>query len=74
MSPIQDMTTCHILIESTCNSPRLPIGGFSALTPPLTIVRKDGGDGSLFSTMTCANLYVRPFRFEVSRADLTDHL
>lgn len=36
-------------------SPRLPIGGFAALSPALTIVRKDGGDGSLPSVMTCVN-------------------
>lgn len=43
------------LIVVSINSPRLPIGGFSALTPSLTIVRKDGGDGSLPSVMTCVN-------------------
>lgn len=41
-------------------SPRLPIGGFSALTPPLTIVRKDGGDSSLPSVMTCVNYIKLP--------------
>ncbi|GAA5900666.1 hypothetical protein JCM8208_000560 [Rhodotorula glutinis] len=39
-------------------SPRLPIGGFGALSPPLTIVRKDGGDAALPSVMTCVN-YVK---------------
>ncbi|KAK4050250.1 Ubiquitin fusion degradation protein 4 [Microbotryomycetes sp. JL201] len=47
-------------LSFTTGSPRLPIGGFAALTPPLTIVRKDGGDGSLFSTMTCANFLKLP--------------
>jgi len=41
-------------------SPRLPIGGFAALTPPLTIVRKDGGDGALPSVMTCVNFLKCP--------------
>lgn len=40
--------------------PRLPIGGFAALTPSLTIVRKDGGDGSLPSVMTCVNYIKLP--------------
>ncbi|BGP01543.1 Ubiquitin fusion degradation protein 4 [Rhodotorula toruloides] len=39
-------------------SPRLPIGGFAALDPPLTIVRKDGGDAVLPSVMSCVN-YVK---------------
>ncbi|BGP25982.1 E3 ubiquitin-protein ligase TRIP12 [Rhodotorula toruloides] len=39
-------------------SPRLPIGGFAALDPPLTIVRKDGGDSVLPSVMSCVN-YVK---------------
>ncbi|GAA5940144.1 hypothetical protein JCM10213_008342 [Rhodosporidiobolus nylandii] len=41
-------------------SPRLPIGGFAALTPPLTIVRKDGGDAVLPSVMTCVNFVKLP--------------
>ncbi|GAA6053157.1 hypothetical protein JCM3770_002881 [Rhodotorula araucariae] len=41
-------------------SPRLPIGGFSALSPPLTIVRKDGGDSTLPSVMTCVNFVKLP--------------
>ncbi|KAL8280298.1 hypothetical protein RQP46_007215 [Phenoliferia psychrophenolica] len=41
-------------------SPRLPIGGFASLTPTLTIVRKDGGDGSLPSVMTCVNYIKLP--------------
>lgn len=44
----------------TACSPRLPIGGFAALTPSLTIVRKDGGDGSLPSVMTCVNYIKLP--------------
>ncbi|KAK4698568.1 E3 ubiquitin-protein ligase TRIP12, partial [Phenoliferia sp. Uapishka_3] len=41
-------------------SPRLPIGGFASLSPTLTIVRKDGGDGSLPSVMTCVNYIKLP--------------
>ncbi|SGZ20511.1 BQ5605_C021g09283 [Microbotryum silenes-dioicae] len=41
-------------------SPRLPIGGFAALSPTLTIVRKDGGDPSLPSVMTCVNYFKLP--------------
>ncbi|GAA5852212.1 hypothetical protein JCM8547_006700 [Rhodosporidiobolus lusitaniae] len=41
-------------------SPRLPIGGFAALSPPLTIVRKDGGDAVLPSVMTCVNFVKLP--------------
>ncbi|GAA6035633.1 hypothetical protein JCM8097_004938 [Rhodosporidiobolus ruineniae] len=41
-------------------SPRLPIGGFAALSPPLTIVRKDGGDKMLPSVMTCVNFVKLP--------------
>ncbi|GAA5888057.1 hypothetical protein JCM5296_005418 [Sporobolomyces johnsonii] len=41
-------------------SPRLPIGGFAALNPPLTIVRKDGGDAMLPSVMTCVNFVKLP--------------
>ncbi|KAI5475050.1 E3 ubiquitin-protein ligase TRIP12, partial [Pseudohyphozyma bogoriensis] len=41
-------------------SPRLPIGGFPALSPSLTVVRKDGGDGSLPSVMTCVNYIKLP--------------
>ncbi|GAA5894262.1 hypothetical protein JCM6882_007615 [Rhodosporidiobolus microsporus] len=41
-------------------SPRLPIGGFGALSPPLTIVRKDGGDAVLPSVMTCVNFVKLP--------------
>ena len=43
--------------------PRLPIGGFKALTPPLTIVRKDSEkleQFSLPSVMTCANYLKLP--------------
>lgn len=45
-------------VRSPRCSPRLPIGGFAALDPPLTIVRKDGGDAVLPSVMSCVN-YVK---------------
>lgn len=53
--------------------PRLPIGGFAALSPPLTIVRKGGGDKELLSCMTCVN-YVcyRAFRSRCIQAPFAD--
>ena len=40
----------------TTGCPRLPIGGFGALTPPLTVVRKSyGGDSHLPSASTCTH-------------------
>ncbi|ORY53559.1 hypothetical protein BCR33DRAFT_710961 [Rhizoclosmatium globosum] len=61
-------------------SPKLPIGGFKALTPPLTVVRKSAdfgtkADSYLPSVMTCVNylkvpaytnLQVMTERFEVA--------
>ncbi|GAA6003606.1 hypothetical protein JCM10207_003505 [Rhodosporidiobolus poonsookiae] len=41
-------------------SPRLPIGGFASLSPPLTIVRKQGDDSVLMSCMTCVNFVKLP--------------
>ena len=44
--------------------PRLPIGGFRALQPQLTIVRKDvptyAADYTLLSVMTCTNYIKLP--------------
>ncbi|GAA5905899.1 putative ubiquitin-protein ligase UFD4 [Sporobolomyces salmoneus] len=45
-------------LSFTTGAQRLPIGGFASLKPPLTIVRKDGGDRALPSCMTCTN-YVK---------------
>jgi len=42
-------------LSFTTGAQRLPIGGFASLKPPLTIVRKDGGDRALPSCMTCTN-------------------
>lgn len=46
-------------------SPRLPVGGFKALVPPLTIVKKTSSeglssDGYLPSVMTCVNYFKLP--------------
>ncbi|SCV74863.1 BQ2448_7892 [Microbotryum intermedium] len=50
----------RVFLSFITGSPRLPIGGFAALSPTLTIVRKDGGDGSLPSVMTCVNYFKLP--------------
>ena len=46
-------------VQFVTGSPRLPVGGFRALTPPLTVVRKTAsygsGDEELPSAMTCYN-------------------
>ncbi|CAI4228739.1 unnamed protein product [Auanema sp. JU1783] len=46
-------------VQFVTGSPRLPIGGFRALNPPLTVVRKTAtygsGDDELPSAMTCYN-------------------
>ncbi|KAJ3019883.1 Ubiquitin fusion degradation protein 4 [Thoreauomyces humboldtii] len=47
-------------LQFVTGSPKLPIGGFSSLTPPLTVVRKtveasSGPDAYLPSVMTCVN-------------------
>uniref|UniRef100_A0A0A9XLJ3 E3 ubiquitin-protein ligase n=3 Tax=Lygus hesperus TaxID=30085 RepID=A0A0A9XLJ3_LYGHE len=52
-------------VQFVTGSPRLPVGGFKALTPPLTIVRKtmDGdmnADDFLPSVMTCVNYLKLP--------------
>ncbi|GMT32611.1 hypothetical protein PFISCL1PPCAC_23908, partial [Pristionchus fissidentatus] len=53
-------------IQFCTGSPRLPVGGFRALNPPLTVVRKSAAYGSsdeeLPSAMTCYNyLKVPPY-------------
>ncbi|SCZ87897.1 BZ3500_MvSof-1268-A1-R1_Chr2-3g05365 [Microbotryum saponariae] len=50
----------RVFLSFITGSPRLPIGGFAALSPTLTIVRKDGGDPSLPSVMTCVNYFKLP--------------
>uniref|UniRef100_A0A1Q3F208 E3 ubiquitin-protein ligase n=1 Tax=Culex tarsalis TaxID=7177 RepID=A0A1Q3F208_CULTA len=55
----------RLFLQFVTGSPRLPTGGFKALTPPLTIVRKkmDGNqnpDDYLPSVMTCVNYLKLP--------------
>lgn len=50
----------RLFLQFVTGTPRLPTGGFKALTPPLTVVRKkvDGNqdpDDYLPSVMTCVN-------------------
>lgn len=52
-------------VQFLTGSPRLPVGGFKALQPPLTIVRKtidlpDDPDAFLPSVMTCVNYLKLP--------------
>ncbi|XP_038050611.1 E3 ubiquitin-protein ligase TRIP12-like isoform X2 [Patiria miniata] len=52
-------------LQFVTGSPRLPVGGFKALTPPLTIVRKtfetsENPDNFLPSVMTCVNYLKLP--------------
>ena len=49
-------------LQFVTGCPRLPIGGFKSLSPPLTIVKKtiDAPDDYLPSVMTCANYLKLP--------------
>ncbi|ERN04907.1 E3 ubiquitin-protein ligase UPL4 isoform X1 [Amborella trichopoda] len=50
-------------LQFVTGAPRLPPGGFAALNPKLTIVRKHFGDGTAWdlpSVMTCANYLKLP--------------
>ncbi|CAH1781422.1 unnamed protein product [Owenia fusiformis] len=52
-------------LQFVTGSPRLPVGGFKSLTPPLTIVRKpvegnENADDFLPSVMTCVNYLKLP--------------
>ncbi|XP_006820136.1 E3 ubiquitin-protein ligase TRIP12-like [Saccoglossus kowalevskii] len=52
-------------LQFVTGSPRLPVGGFRALSPPLTIVRKtfesnESADNFLPSVMTCVNYLKLP--------------
>ncbi|XP_029650609.1 E3 ubiquitin-protein ligase TRIP12 isoform X2 [Octopus sinensis] len=52
-------------LQFVTGSPRLPVGGFRSLNPPLTIVRKtfsnsENPDNSLPSVMTCVNYLKLP--------------
>lgn len=55
----------RMFLQFVTGSPRLPTGGFKALTPPLTIVRKKmdnnhNPDDYLPSVMTCVNYLKLP--------------
>lgn len=57
----------RLFLQFTTGSPRLPVGGFRSLTPPLTIVRKkveeeegENPDHFLPSVMTCVNYLKLP--------------
>ena len=55
----------RLFLQFVTGSPRLPTGGFKALTPPLTIVRKkmdlnQNPDEYLPSVMTCVNYLKLP--------------
>lgn len=67
----------RLFLQFVTGSPRLPTGGFKALTPPLTIVRKtldpnQNPDDYLPSVMTCVNYLKLPeySSREVMRAKL----
>jgi E3 ubiquitin-protein ligase TRIP12 len=58
-----DRSQQRLFLSFATGSPRLPVGGFKALHPPLTVVRKPAeaghaADEGLPSVMTCQN-YVR---------------
>lgn len=50
-------------VQFVTGTPRLPIGGFKSLSPPLTVVKKDtegSPDSYLPSVMTCAKVLKLP--------------
>ncbi|KAF8449163.1 hypothetical protein L210DRAFT_3609574 [Boletus edulis BED1] len=60
-----DMTTRRDFLQFITGSPKLPIGGFRGLNPPLTVVRKPHeapftADDYLPSVMTCVNYLKLP--------------
>jgi E3 ubiquitin-protein ligase TRIP12 len=60
-----DQTQKRLFLQFVTGSPRLPIGGFKALNPTFTIVRKDPespnkSDDYLPSVMTCRNYFKLP--------------
>lgn len=60
-----DTTEQREFLQFVTGSPRLPVGGFRSLNPPLTIVRKtfetnDNPDTFLPSVMTCVNYLKLP--------------
>lgn len=55
----------RLFLQFVTGSPRLPVGGFRSLNPPLTIVRKtfestENPDDFLPSVMTCVNYLKLP--------------
>ncbi|KAK6633232.1 hypothetical protein RUM44_003833 [Polyplax serrata] len=55
----------RLFLQFVTGSPRLPVGGFKSLSPPLTVVRKDvegdaSSDNFLPSVMTCVNYLKLP--------------
>jgi E3 ubiquitin-protein ligase TRIP12 len=55
----------RMFLQFVTGSPRLPVGGFKSLSPPLTMVRKtfeptDSPDNYLPSVMTCVNYLKLP--------------
>ncbi|XP_074658456.1 E3 ubiquitin-protein ligase TRIP12-like [Tubulanus polymorphus] len=60
-----DVNEQREFLQFVTGSPRLPVGGFKSLNPPLTIVRKsieppDNADMFLPSVMTCVNYLKLP--------------
>lgn len=53
----------RLFVQFLTGSPRLPVGGFKSLSPPLTVVRRDTNlnpDDFLPSVMTCVNYLKLP--------------
>jgi len=55
----------RLFLQFVSGSPRLPVGGFKSLSPPLTVVRKtmeanQNPDDFLPSVMTCVNYLKLP--------------
>ena len=55
----------RLFMQFVSGSPRLPVGGFKSLSPPLTVVRKtmesnQSPDDFLPSVMTCVNYLKLP--------------
>ncbi|VDN51984.1 unnamed protein product [Dracunculus medinensis] len=65
-------------LQFVTGSPKLPVGGFRSLNPPLTVVKKSGsymsGEEELPSAMTCYNYLKIPAysSYEVERSDSTN--
>lgn len=73
-----DLQQQRDFLQFVTGSPRLPVGGFRSLTPPLTIVRKafeanESPDDFLPSVMTCVNYLKLPdyTSLEIMRQKLT---